>query len=168
MGSVGVQTAKPLRPAVQTRALIWDVATLKRLFSLGGHDDVVTTVQFNPDSKSLVSASSDKTARLWSLGADGGNQTATLSGHSQGVLSVAYSPNGQMLATSSADKTVKLWLPNGSLVRTLSEQKDWVYSVRFSPDGKLVAAGGWDGSVLFWTVSDGKLIGSFFTYNVRK
>ena len=147
---------------------IWDVSTPKRLYSLGGHDDVVTSVQFNPDSKSLLSASSDKSARLWGLGPDGGNQTAMLSGHSQGVLSVAYSSNGQMLATCSADKTVKLWLPNGSLVRTLSEEKDWVYSVRFSPDGKLLAAGGWDGNVMIWSVSDGKLIGSFFTYNAKK
>ncbi len=147
---------------------IWDAATLKRLYSLGGHDDVVTSIQFNPDGKSLISASSDKSARLWNLGPDGGNQTATLSGHPQGVLGVAYSSNGQLLATCSADKTVKLWLPNGSLVRTLSEEKDWVYSVRFSPDGKLVVAGAWDGSVMIWSVSDGKIIGSFFTYNVKK
>jgi hypothetical protein len=39
---------------------------------LEGHDSVVTSVNFSPDGKTLVSGSDDKTIKLWNLGTDWG------------------------------------------------------------------------------------------------
>jgi WD40 repeat protein len=46
---------------------LWDVLAKKRLRTLRGHSNWVGSVSFAPDSKTLASGSSDKTARLWPL-----------------------------------------------------------------------------------------------------
>ena len=63
---------------------------------------------FSPDGKRIVTASEDKTARLWD--AETGKQIgAPLVGHEDGVTSAAFSPDGKRIVTASADKTARLW-----------------------------------------------------------
>jgi WD40 repeat protein len=54
----------------------------------------VTSVAFSPDGKTLASASSDNTIRLWDVAS---RQTlgAPLTGHTDIVESVAFSPDGK-------------------------------------------------------------------------
>src|SRR3954452_12808884 len=66
-----------------------------------GHTAAVTCVAVSPDGKTLASASSDKTIKLWDVAT--GKQRATLKGHTDGVSSVAFSPNGKTLASGSLD-----------------------------------------------------------------
>jgi WD40 repeat protein len=65
------------------------------------------SVAFSPDRKYLVSASVDKTLKLWSV--ESQKEVTTLQGHSKSVTSVAFSPDGKYLASGSYDNTVKLW-----------------------------------------------------------
>ena len=46
---------------------LWDLETRIRKAILKGHTDLVHGIAFSPDSQTLVSASSDKTIRLWHL-----------------------------------------------------------------------------------------------------
>jgi WD40 repeat protein len=135
---------------------------MKRLYSLGGHEDVVFSVEFKADGKSAITASADRTARVWNVGPEGGSSARTLSGHKSNVICATFGPGGAM-ATASGDKTVRLWDSDGGNTRTLTDAKDWVYVVRFSKDGKSVAAGTWDGAVLLWATADGKLSTTFTT-----
>lgn len=46
-------------------ARLWDVATGKQLMIFAGHTDGINSGYFSRDGKTIVTASDDKTARLW-------------------------------------------------------------------------------------------------------
>ena len=55
---------------------------------------------FSPDGKRIVTASADKTARLWDA-ATGKPIGEPLKGHERLVYSVAFSPDGKRIVTAS-------------------------------------------------------------------
>ena len=68
----------------------------------------VVSAAFSPDGKRIVTASWDKTARLWD--AESGKQIGEpLTGHTDAVMSAAFSPDGKRIVTASWDKTARLW-----------------------------------------------------------
>ena len=56
-----------------------------------------------PDRKDLVTGSSDKTARMWSL--EDGQMVKEFKGHDNYVSSVCVTPDGKHLVTGSWDNT---------------------------------------------------------------
>ena len=78
----------------------------------------VTACVFSPHGKTIVSASWDKTLKIWDV--ELGTCKATLEGHSDLVWSVAWRFDGKLLASGSYDKTVKIWNPSaGECLKTL-------------------------------------------------
>ena len=65
-----------------------------------GHDDAVLSAAFSPDGKRIVTASSDKTARVWDA-ATGQPIGEPLKGHDDAVSSAAFSPDGTRIVTAS-------------------------------------------------------------------
>ncbi|MEI6535863.1 MAG: hypothetical protein WCN98_11020, partial [Verrucomicrobiaceae bacterium] len=55
----------------------------------------------------IVTASSDKTARVWETSS--GKQLATISGHVSAVWSAQFSVDGHRIVTASTDGTVRVW-----------------------------------------------------------
>ena len=74
---------------------------------LTGHTGGVKSAAFSPDGKRIVTASSDKTARLWD--AETGKPIGELDGHEGWVWRAAFSPDGKRIVTASGDKTARLW-----------------------------------------------------------
>src|SRR5262249_30291621 len=74
---------------------------------LSGHSAEVWGVAFSPDDKYIVTASVDKTARLWD--AQTGTFIREFVGHTDTLYDVAYSPDGKTILTGSGDKTARLW-----------------------------------------------------------
>jgi WD40 repeat protein len=116
---------------------------------LSGHTGLVNSAAFSPDDRRIVTASNDKTARLWDDKT--GTALATLSGHTSWVLSAAFSPDGARVVTGSQDGTARLWDANtGAGLATLSGHRGKVNSVAFSPDGTRVVTASQDGNVRLW------------------
>ena len=68
----------------------------------------VYQVAWSSDSRFLVSASKDSTAKLWEV-PSGKRARATLPGHADEVYALDWSPNGTSVATGSKDRTIKVW-----------------------------------------------------------
>jgi WD40 repeat protein/serine/threonine protein kinase len=128
----------------QSQVEIWDAASGELRSKLTGHAGVVTSACFSPDQQTLLTTSTDHTARLWNI-ADG-TLRATLRGHQQAVTAGDFSPDGQWVATISQDGTARIWnaataaewltIPVGSVHQ--------LGTIAFHPDSRriLTAVGG--------------------------
>jgi WD40 repeat protein len=102
---------------------------------LTGHQQAVYSASFSPDGKRIVTASLDKTAKVWDIS---GKLIATLTGHQGEVISASFSPDGKRIITVSWDNTAKVWDISGKLIATFTGHQGEVYSASFSPDGKRI------------------------------
>lgn len=137
----------------------WDrMELVQALFApnvvLKGHGKAVATAVFSPNGSYLVTASSDRTAKVWSVT---GRLIATLRGHKDFIRTAIFSKDNQYIVTASGDNTAKIWTKDGQLLRTLSGHSNSVYSASFSPDGQKVITGSEDGTAKIWSF-DGKLL----------
>ncbi|CAL9684653.1 unnamed protein product [Knipowitschia caucasica] len=141
------------------RIKIWDVYTGKLLLNLMDHTDVVRDLTFAPDgSLMLVSASRDKTLRVWDL-KDDGNMVKVLRGHQNWVYCSAFSPDSSTLCSVGAGKAVFLWnMDKYTLIRKLEGHHNDVVSCEFSPDGALLATASYDTRVLVWDHHKGSVL----------
>ncbi len=96
---------------------------------------------FSPDSRHVITASLDRTARLWEV--DSGRPRGAPLRHRGPVRSVAFSPDGRTVLTGSNDGVAQVWevdsrRPLGEPLRHLG----WVQQVGFRPDGKAAITAG--------------------------
>ena len=82
----------------------------------------VYDVAFSPDGARILTASADKTAKLWD--AASGKLIASFN-HQDEVTDAAFSPDGARILTASADNTAKLWdAASGKLIASFDHQDD--------------------------------------------
>ena len=67
----------------------------------------VNSASFSPDGTRVVTASNDKTARVWD--ARSGQPLTEPLKHEEGVYSASFSPDGTRVVTASGDKTARVW-----------------------------------------------------------
>ena len=137
---------------------LWEPATGKVRGELRGHHDEVSHVAFSPDGKTLLTASHDQTARLWSAS---GSLLHTFTGHLGEVETADFSPDGRKVITAGMDRTAILWdIDNDQQSESLTDTPafGWINSLAFSPGADLlVGAGCCDGTDAFlgsWNLAD--------------
>jgi WD40 repeat protein len=103
--------------------IAWDVETGEHLYTLSGHQQPVTDLEWSSDGTVLLSSSGtspvefpghgfsqgsyDGSIVLWDM--DSREPLDVLEGHTAEVQGLALSPDGTTLASGSADGTVILW-----------------------------------------------------------
>lgn len=129
------------------------------LRTLQGHTGGVSAVALTPDGRYAVSASWDKTLKVWDVAS--GVELDTLRGHHDVVRAVAVMPDGQHVISASDDTTLKMWdIHSGRELRTLLGHTDKVLAVTITPDGKRVISGSFDGIIKIWDLTSGTELSS--------
>ena len=122
---------------------------------LSGHGGHVISAAYSPDGTRIVTASADKTARIWD--ARTGRELTVLSGHGDRVESAAYSPDGSRIVTASDDKTARIWdARTGRELTVLSGHGDSVESAAYSPDGSRIVTASDDKTARIWDARTGR------------
>lgn len=116
------------------------------------------------DGAYALSASWDKTLRLWELAT--GVTTRRFVGHTNDVLSVSFSADNRQIVSGSRDRTIKLWNTLGDCKFTITDKghTEWVSCVRFSPNPQnpVIVSAGWDKLVKVCVVFFGRRRGREF------
>jgi WD40 repeat protein len=122
-----------------------------------GHTEAVYAIAYSPDGKYVVTASFDKTLRVWDVASGkeiksfGGAQ-----GHQGLVDAVALSPDGQSFVSGGTDNFARLWdFPGSKPLRDFAHS-DAVNAVALTVDGKTLAGAGKDGNIRLYSTADGK------------
>ena len=98
----------------------------KEITKLEGHTAEVWAAKFSPDGVRIVTASKDRTARLWS---SEGKLVKVLQDHTDIPL-VSFSPDGSTLLTID-DKVARLWDKSGKMIGVIECRY-----AEFSPDSR--------------------------------
>ncbi|MEG3950253.1 hypothetical protein QUA02_13965, partial [Microcoleus sp. SVA1_A4] len=123
------------------------------LQTLAGHTDGIKAVAIAPDGKRVISASGDKTLKIWDI--KSGTELRTLIGHTGEVWGVAIAPDGKTAISASGDK-LKIWdTETGTELRTLTGHTNSVLAVAIPPDGKTAISASSDNTRKIWDTETG-------------
>ena len=124
------------------------------LAELNGHTGPVYAAAFSPDGTRIVTASDDRTARVWDTAT--GASLAELKGHRAGHNSAAFSPDGTRIVTASNDRTARVWdAATGASLAELKGHTSQVYAAAFSPDGTRIVTASNERTVRVWDAATG-------------
>jgi RNA polymerase sigma factor (sigma-70 family) len=144
----------------QGRIVLWNLATGQPLRELQGHRQLVETVAFSHDGKTLASDEID-TIQLWDVGT--GKQFRRMEKAGWRSKSLAFSPDGKTLASTApgTETVIRRWdVATGKALPSLGHE-GVLRTLAFSPDGKVVATGSWlgyDFNLRLWDSATGKLL----------
>lgn|GEM_PF-1246446 len=131
---------------------------------LDGHTGRVYSIDIAPNGKQLLTASLDKTARIWTRN---GAPRAVLTGHQDRIYRAVFSPgDGRWALTASRDGSMRIWrtpavgtAPSAAgtveqltAFLPLNADLGGVANAVFSPDGRYVAGAYWENAAQLWRI----------------
>ena len=122
------------------------------------HQAEVNYAEFSPDGRWVVTASQDRTARVWD--AQTGQPLAeSLLQHAGPVNSARFSPDSQWVVTASDDHTAQIWnVLTGQRSGYPLQHSNAVVTAEFSPDGRWVVTASADETARVWDARTGAAV----------
>ncbi|XP_018449448.1 LOW QUALITY PROTEIN: pre-mRNA-processing factor 19 homolog 1-like [Raphanus sativus] len=150
---------------IDTTAVLFDRPSGQILSTLTGHSKKVTSIKFVGDTDLVLTASSDKTVRIWGSSEDG-NYTCrhTLKDHSAEVRAVTVHATNKYFVSASLDSTWCFYDMSSGLclaqVTDDSEKVDYT-AAAFHPDGLILGTGTAQSIVKIWDVKSQANVAKF-------
>ncbi|KAK2577116.1 hypothetical protein KPH14_003278, partial [Odynerus spinipes] len=139
---------------------IWNCKNMNEPYiqSMEHHTDWVNDIVLCCSGKTLISASSDTTVKVWN--AHKGFCMSTLRTHRDYVKALAYAKDREQVASAGLDKTIYLWdvntltaltaSNNTVTTSTLSGSKDSIYSLAMNVTGTAIVSGSTEKVLRVW------------------
>jgi WD40 repeat protein len=119
-----------------------------------GHQHWITCVTVVGDGQRALSASHDRTIRLWDL--ESGTELRRLEGHEDSVSHVTVLGDGRRVLSGSWDRTLRLWdLESGVELRQFDGHRSRVSSVTALGDGRRALSASADRTLRLWDLETG-------------
>lgn len=146
-------------PSLNRDVQLWQTHYERPIRVLRGHTANVRSLSYAPGKDHLVSASTDRTIKLWdSRRAD---CLATLTNDAFAMV-VAHTPDGSAIVAGLADGAIRVLSAD-----SLEAQREWpahrgtVQGLAFRSDGRWLATAGADRSIVVWEWATGKAVRRF-------
>jgi WD40 repeat protein len=154
VGALGQGGDGPIRPIS-----IWNIAEQRQLYQLLGHIHQVQSLAFRPDRRWLVSASLDRTVRLWSLGLDGAepHETAQLAYDDLEFASLHVFSDGRILVFRRS--CLEIWRELRELLLRIEAPHPFDCRWQIIGDEQQIAITFHMDQVGVWSLSDGAFLG---------
>lgn len=143
--------------AAEMESVIEQEGKVQPLKVFKGHAGTVWAVAITPDGHSVVSASSDKTIKIWHLAS--GKCLTTIRTHKRDVCEVKVTSDGRRLISYSDDGTISIWdIATNKCLKVLEAYEDtwWTKTastgLAITPDGRRIVASynnGWGNFHIF-------------------
>jgi WD40 repeat protein len=132
--------------------------------TLSGHLSFVNQVIFSHDGKTLISASADRTIKVWNL--QTGALVKTLVGHESYVNTIVTTNDGRVLISGGADHTIRVWdLETGNLLNTIRGHTHAINTLILSTDDQTVISASADLKIKVWNWKTGQEIRTLTGHN---
>lgn len=114
----------PSTPGTETNGEI-EFAPFVLHRDLAGHFDEIQNIEWSSDSRFLLTASKDLTARVWSLDPEDGFEPTTLTGHRYGVVGAWFDANQELVSYMTLFRTMRADLGKLTPDLDLHRQPRW-------------------------------------------
>lgn len=118
---------------------VYRVADGTLAYEITKHTDWVTSLQFSPDGKFLVTGDRGGALFLWDAAT--GRERGDLKGHTEQITAVSWRSDSSVIASGSEDDTIKLWKTDAQPIKNWAAHGGGVLSVEFARTGEIVSAG---------------------------
>ncbi len=121
-----------------------------------GHTDIITQTALSPDGKHALSASWDKTIKLWEVVT--GRLVRTFEGHDGRVYAICFSSDGSKIFSGGEDGKIISWdISTGDILGKYEGHKNEIFSIAISPVGSILASAS-GAEIKIWDISTKELI----------
>lgn len=140
---------------------LWSLADGRLQGVLEGHRQGITKMSALPGGGRLLTASIDRTLRLWDVTAAKQISVLTHGEDRTGqVYAASVSPDGHRALSAGRDGRLVEWnLETGAVLKTIHAHDKIVWAARFTPDGRFALTASADESTAVWHLETGDRIG---------
>lgn len=125
-----------------------------------GHTSIINKIVSSADHKYILSASRDKSIKLWSV-ADK-KEIKTFEGHDDGVNDIAMSANGKFFFSASSDDKILLWdISSGKNIKTYTHHSGAVNFIYVSKNNKTFISSSEDHSIQIVDVNTANVLRNY-------